>query len=134
MMRCLIHVEFSFVKGNKIVWTCFHSFTCSHPIWTVPSFENVFFQVCISVFFFFITCCIFALPPSLHSQRSSPHTLPLHPWEATDLHPRAFHFSGTSSVYRISHLISYWGQAKQSSPIYVSVATEQPKYAFWLLA
>jgi hypothetical protein len=44
------------------------------------------------------------------------------------LHP------GASSLYKIRYILSHWGQTRQSSATYVSVALDQPMWALWLVA
>ena len=70
--------------------------------------------------------------PPFHS--SSPHSsVPLSP-RGCSSHPQAFPLPGASSLLRIRHIFSHWGQTRQSSAVYVLGASYQLVHAAWLVA
>ena len=47
------------------------------------------------------------------------------------LHPPGIPFSGALTLSRIRHTFSHWDQTRQSSPMYVPGAMDQPMYVLW---
>ena len=72
-------------------------------------------------------------PPSLSSSLMTP---PLCLWEGAHTHAHAHVYLPlwASSLYRIRHILSHWGQTRQSSATYVPGAMDHPMYALWWLS
>lgn len=109
-----------------------------HPFVTAPNFVSVtpseflFFKIIL--FIYIPNVAPLPGPPSMRS--SSPPSLPppwvfLYPPMHSYFTPLASLFSGASSFCRIKHILSYWGQTRQSSVTYIMGVMDQLMYALW---
>lgn len=61
-------------------------------------------------------------------------TIPISPLRPCSSEPLPSSFHGASNLYRIRHILSAWGQTRQSSTTYVSGASDKSWYALRLVA